>query len=206
MTTNKQVWVWLTDGFADWEASYAIAELNKPETGYVVRTIAANSLPKKSMGGMQVLPDLSAAEEDSANIENSDLAMLILPGGTSWLDHNHDEAADLVRRCLKSGIPVAAICDATTFLGRIGVLDHYDHTGNSLEYLKSKASEYQGESRYIVAQSVSHELLITANGTAPLEFARLILLKLGMLDAAELDEWYNLFKNGYYPDAPQVIR
>lgn len=207
MDTPKQIWIWLTEGFADWETAYISAELNKSGSGYLVRTIAADSSPKKSMGGFRVLPELSVEETGNmANLVKSDLAMLILPGGTSWLNHDHREAADLARHCLDQKIPVAAICDATTFLGRIGVLDNYDHTGNSLEYLKNMAPEYQGDSRYIETQSVIQGDLITANGSAPLEFGRLILGKLNVLSEHELEAWYNLFKHGYYPQSPYVIR
>ncbi|MEH7341578.1 glutamine amidotransferase, partial [Priestia megaterium] len=39
-------------------------------------------------------------------------------------------------------IPVAAICDATAFLGNYGFLDQNKHTGNSLPYLKEGAPNY----------------------------------------------------------------
>lgn len=46
-----KVLVFVTDGFADWEASYVTAEINKPETGYQVQTIAIDKEPEISMGG-----------------------------------------------------------------------------------------------------------------------------------------------------------
>jgi len=55
----KNVLVFIIDGFADWEASYVTAELNKPGTGFQVQTIAIDKNPKKSMGGLTVLPDYS---------------------------------------------------------------------------------------------------------------------------------------------------
>lgn len=32
----KEILLLITDGFADWEASYVTAELNMPDTGYKV--------------------------------------------------------------------------------------------------------------------------------------------------------------------------
>lgn len=47
----KEVFIFITDGFADWEASYVSSELNKPGTGYRVKTIVIDREPKVSMGG-----------------------------------------------------------------------------------------------------------------------------------------------------------
>ena len=49
--TLKEVLIFITDGFADWEASYVSAELSKPGTGFRVKTIAIDQEPKVSMGG-----------------------------------------------------------------------------------------------------------------------------------------------------------
>ena len=189
----KKVLVFITDGFADWEASYVTAELNKPGTGYEVQTIAIDKNPKISMGGLKVLPDYSL-QEVSLNLE---LAMLIIPGGTGWREEKNHQAIKLVDYCVGKDIPVAAICDATTFLGEYGYLNHHKHTGNSLAYLKEGAPHYRGDNNYINEQSISDGCLITANGSGTLEFSRNILSKLDVLKSEELREWYGLFKNGF---------
>ncbi|MDT9025614.1 type 1 glutamine amidotransferase family protein [Rossellomorea yichunensis] len=187
----KKVLVFVTDGFADWEASYVTAEINKPETGYQVQTIAIDKDPKVSMGGFTVLPDFSL---QGAPLE---FEMLIIPGGTGWREEKNQQAKQLVDYCFEHDIPVAAICDATTFLGIHGYLDHLKHTGNSLPYLKEGAPDYRGEENYIADQSVSDGCLITANGSGAVEFSRDILRKLGVLEGEELDRWYDIFKNGF---------
>lgn len=187
----KKVLVLVTDGFADWEASYVTAEINKPETGYVVQTIAIDKDPKVSMGGFTVLPDFSLQDAPQ------EFEMLIIPGGTGWREEKNQQAKELVGYCFERDIPVAAICDATTFLGIHGYLDHLKHTGNSLPYLKEGAPHYRGEENYIDAQSVSDGCLITANGSGAVEFSRDILRKLGVLEGEKLEEWYDIFKNGY---------
>ncbi|WP_282137336.1 type 1 glutamine amidotransferase family protein [Rossellomorea aquimaris] len=187
----KKVLVFVTDGFADWEASYVTAEINKPETGYQVQTIAIDKDPKVSMGGFTVLPDFSL---QGAPLE---FEMLIIPGGTGWREEKNQQAKQLVDYCFEHDIPVAAICDATTFLGIHGYLDQLKHTGNSLPYLKEGAPDYRGEENYIADQSVSDGCLITANGSGAVEFSRDILRKLGVLEGEELDRWYDIFKNGF---------
>ncbi|WLR42259.1 type 1 glutamine amidotransferase family protein [Bacillus carboniphilus] len=189
----KRVLVFITDGFADWEASYVTAELNKPGTGFQVQTIAIDKNPKVSMGGLTVTPDYSLQEFSfELNVE-----MLIIPGGTGWRDEKNQQVKELVSFCFRKEIPVAAICDATTFLGIHGFLDHHKHTGNSLPYLKEGAPNYKGEEKYIVEQSVSDDFLITANGSGAIEFSRDILSKLGVLEGEELEKWYDIFKNGF---------
>jgi putative intracellular protease/amidase len=189
----KKVLVFITDGFAGWEASYVTAELNKPETGFQVQTIAIDKHPKVSMGGLTVLPDYSL-QDFSFKLE---FVMLIIPGGTGWREEKNHQVKKLVSFCFENNILVAAICDATTFLGNYGFLDQHKHTGNSLPYLKEGAPNYRGDENYIEEQSVSDGCLITANGSGALEFSRDILSKLNVLEDKELEEWYALFKNGF---------
>ncbi|MCG7434373.1 type 1 glutamine amidotransferase family protein [Lysinibacillus fusiformis] len=189
----KNILVFIIDGFADWEASYVTAELNKPGTGFQVQTIAIDKNPKKSMGGLTVLPDYSLLDFPF----DLEITMLIIPGETGWKEEKNQQAKKLVEFCFTEDIPVAAICDATTFLGNHGFLEQYNHTGNSLAYLKEAAPNYKGDEKYIDQQSVSDGSLITANGTGALEFSRDILCKLAVLEKKELKEWYDLFKKGF---------
>lgn len=191
----KEVLIFITDGFADWEASYVSAELNKPGTGFRVKTIAIDQEPKVSMGEIRVLPDYSVKEF----YPNVDMAMLIIPGGTQWREAKNQQAKVIVDYCVSNEIPVAAICDATTFLEEHGYLDHHRHTGNTLPYLKQGAPNYRGDQHYVDAQSVCDGNLITANGSGALEFSRHILERLGVLEGDILNEWYKMFKKGYFP-------
>ncbi|MCR8849269.1 glutamine amidotransferase [Rossellomorea sp. SC111] len=186
----KKVLVFLTDGFADWEASYVTAELNKSWTDYQVQTVAIDKDPKVSMGGLTVLPDYSMDDLPET------FSMLIMPGGTTWREEKNQQAKKLVKDCFEKNITVAAICDATTFLGMHGFLDHHKHTGNSLPFLKEGAPDYRGEEHYINQQSVRDEGLITANGTGAIEFAKNILEELKIYEGEDLQEWYELFKIG----------
>ncbi|MED1919551.1 glutamine amidotransferase, partial [Bacillus thuringiensis] len=58
---------------------------------------------------------------------------------------------------------------------------------------------YRGDQHYVEGQSIRDENLITANGSGALEFSRHILERLGVLEGDELNQWYELFKKGYFP-------
>lgn len=189
---KKEVLIFISNGYADWEAGYISAELNKPESEYKVRTVSLNSDNVQSMGGFTVIPDY--------NIDNipSQFEMLILIGGIGWKDNS--AITPVIERCIQDRTPIAAICDATTFLAEHGYLDHIPHTGNSLDYLKEYAPNYKGHINFIEKQTVSSDDIITANGTAALEFTREILKKLKVMPLEQIDGWYNFFKNGFYQE------
>lgn len=69
------------------------------------------------------------------------------------------------------------ICDAARFLGTVGVLNNIKHTYNNLHDLKKWAGDKSlGENKFIPKMAVSDNGVITANGTASLEFAKEVLL------------------------------
>ena len=47
-------------------------------------------------------------------------------------------------------------------------------------------------------QAVCDKNIITANGTAPLEFAKEVLLALNTIPEQKITEWYNFHKLGCY--------
>src|SRR5215469_5637307 len=82
----RPIYLYVTEGFADWEPSFAIAHISKPSWQrapgqYVVRTVAASTEPVTSMGGMRVVPDATLAE-----ISPESSAMLMLVGADTWDD------------------------------------------------------------------------------------------------------------------------
>lgn len=70
---------------------------------------------------------------------------------------------------------------------------------NDLNDLRQWAgSSYTGEAKYIAKQAVSDKNVITANGTAALEFAKEVLLALNIADKDKILDWYNFHKLGFY--------
>jgi putative intracellular protease/amidase len=191
---TETVYVYVFDTLADWEAGYAIANINDPAYQkapgrYVVRTVGVTKEPVTTTGGMRILPDFALSEIDPAVCP-----MLILPGGARWDEGGNGEAVDTAKAVLAAGGKVAAICGATAGLARGGVLDNRKHTSNAGEYIQ--ATGYAGSGLYVDAQAVSDGAVITAPGTAPVDFAREIFRALDLYDDKVLDAWYKVFKTG----------
>ena len=187
----------LTDHWADWEASYAVAEINSTER-YTVKTIAVDTNPKVSIGGLKAEIDYT--------VDNyrhfGKLAMLVIPGGFSWVEHTYQDIAAFVQNVHEQGIPIAAICGATLFLAKHGFLNTVKHTGDDFDYFMKqmqKEENYKGQANFVSSQFVVDGGFITANETAALEFAREIFRVLEIDTPDGIDAWYNKYKYGIIP-------
>ncbi|EHJ52537.1 type 1 glutamine amidotransferase family protein [Streptococcus macacae] len=189
---KNDILVYIFDGYADWEPAYVCSELNRQDSPFQIKTIGANKQPKKSMGGFCLIPDYDISDYPE------DFKMLIIPGGDSWLAEKNTEILPVVDYAAHHRILLAAICAATNFLAQNGYLDHVKHTGNTLELMKENAPHYQGEDFYVEEQAVSDGGIVTANGTAALEFAREIMLLLDFKNSKEIKDWYDFNKLGFH--------
>lgn len=180
--------------YADWEAAYissAIAMLGQEQ--YDIKTVSLSKDCVQSIGGFRVLPDY-----DLESVPK-DYEALVLIGGMTWRNENAQQVAALVKDCYQKGRVLGGICDASGFLATTGVLNEVGHTGNDLNDMKQWAgAAYTGEARYISKQAVSGKNVITANCTAPLEFAKEILLAIKVASEDKITEWYNFHKLGVY--------
>lgn len=194
---TKEVLFVILDEYADWEAASLAAALNekpgKSEQKYCVKTVSLNKEPISSIGGFRVLPDYTIDEI------GDDFAGLILVGGNSWRREESEKVMELLRKALDGNKVIGAICGATVFLGMHGVLNDIDHTSNRLADLKEAAgAAYTGEQRYLNQQAVRCGNIITANGTAPLEFSKEVMTALQSAPQPVVDKWYNYYKSGHY--------
>ena len=189
---KKEILVFIFDGYADWESAYICAELNSPQTDYIVKTISLDKEPKLSMGGFRVIPDYSVSDYPEK------FGMLLLIGGYDWMKQKNNAVQPVVKYAVQQNIPVAAICNAANFMAENGHLDMIRHTGNTLEFMKEQAPNYKGDGNFIEKQAVCDCAIITANGTAALEFAKEIMLYLNIKTAPQIDEWYKSHKLGFY--------
>lgn len=193
---GKTAYLYAFDGMADWEYGYLAAELNsgryfaRKGERLEVMTVARGTEPVRSMGGLRILPDLSLEDFDESRC-----AILVLPGGDSWLEGGHEAILRKARALLESGTPVAAICAATVALARAGLLNDREHTSNDLGFLKAVCPEYRGEAHYKSESAVIDRNLITARGDAPLEFASCALQALGLMSGEALEAWNGLFRS-----------
>ncbi len=180
--------------YADWEAAYISSAITMLGQGqYSIKTVSLSRDCVQSIGGFRVLPDY-----DMKTVPD-DYEALILIGGMTWRCENTQQIKALVEDCCQKGKVLGGICDASAFLGTIGVLNDVYHTSNDLNELKQWAgSIYTGEAKYIAKQAVRDRNIITANGTAPLEYAKEILLALHVASEEKIMDWYNFHKLGYY--------
>ncbi|MBP1177653.1 putative intracellular protease/amidase [Paenibacillus sp. PvR133] len=192
---NSTVYLYVFDTMADWEIGYLTAELNsgryykKGLFPSKIVTVGMEKTPVTTMGGLKILPDIKL---DECSIESTDI--LILPGGNTWTETIHQPILKIAERCLEEGIWVAAICGATMGLAQAGLLNSRWHTSNDLEYLKMTCPTYTGENYYKVESAVTDGKLITASGTAPLEFSVHVLKALCVFSSKTLEAWYSLNK------------
>jgi len=191
---NKKIFVFLFNGFSDWEIAYLTPEIKKSEEFDLIY-FSADGKPVSSMGGLHVLPDLKLSE-----VYADDVYMLILPGGTAWEKGENREIDPLTKALFAEGKTIAAICAATTYLGKLGFLDNRKHTSNDLQYLKTVAAHYSGEKHYINAFAVTDQNIITANGIATIEFAREIFGAIKLYTDQDIEKWFQLFKNGIWSE------
>jgi putative intracellular protease/amidase len=193
--TTKAVYLLVVQGFADWEPAHAIAELRR-HGHYRVEVVGLSGNPVQSMGGMTVLPSRTVGSVDTA-----DVAVFILPGGDRWeREPLEPELTRVLHTLDRAGVPIAAICAATTAIVRIGLLRGRRHTSNGLSYLQAQVPEYTDAATYVDAPAVRDRGLITASGLGDVEFAKEIMAELGVLSAEDRERWAMLFRSGRLPN------
>lgn len=193
----KTVLFFLLNQYSDWEAAYVmslIAGLGKDQ--YAIKTLALTKDPVRSFGGLTILPDYDLASVP----DNFDA--LILIGGMLWRTEEAKKITPLVCAAIAQNKVLGGICDASAFLGTIGVLNTVQHTSNDINDLKQWAGDaYSGEHLYLTQPAARDQNIVTANGTAGLEFAKEVLMALEIAPEEKICEWYDFLKLGCY-EAP----
>ena len=184
------VYVLVHNGYADWEAASALAELRRT-FGFSVRAIGMTDAPIVSMGGLQVMPDLSLEQ-----FEPESAAILILPGGDFWTEAEILAVSNALRSMIKLKRPVAAICAATLALAHCGLLNERLHTSNGRNFIKQHISNFPGGDFYRGLPAVSDQLVITANGLAPFAFAAQIFRALAPQREPDIQLYEKLYARG----------
>lgn len=196
---KKEVLFLLLDDFADWEGAFLATGLNTGltmaggGTPYVSRTLTPSQKQVRSIGGLVVTVDYTAATMPE------DYAALILVGGMAWQSEEAQRVVPIVEAALARGVLVGAICNAAAFLAAHGFLNGVRHTGNTLEMLREwGGANYTGADLYEERQAVSDGNIVTANGTGYLEFTRECLLWLHADTDEVIEASYQFNKHGLY--------
>lgn len=187
---KRKCYLFIFDGYADWEPALAVACLNR-YSDFSIHSFSPDGLMVESMGGIKIQPDFSLSEVNAADVD-----LLILPGGDAWSNGTNDVVARLVRHVASRRATLAAICDATVFIAKLGYLNNVWHTSNGPSYLREKVPSYRGKHYFEDLPCVVDKNFITANGAGMIEFAMEILRLHNVLDATTQEKVYELYKSG----------
>ena len=191
------VYVYLIATLADWEIGPVTAELNSKRffkdgaPQVVVKTVAVSKEPVKTMGGLTIIPDCTIEE-----IELNDKTVLLLPGADTWAESQNAQIIQKAVDLLSCGGTVCAICGATVALANAGLLNDRPHTSNGTGFLEMFCPSYKGQKFYVDQPAVRDGNLITASATGSLEWAKLIIEKLGVFKSETLEAWHAYFSTG----------
>lgn len=167
---------------------YALKEHPK----YVNKSVAPTMEPVKSIGGFRTVPDYSFETMPD------DYAALVLIGGFGWSTPIADKVVPIVTQAIEKGKIVGAICNAASWMAKHGFLNTVKHTGNGPEQLQLWGGDnYTNAAGYIHAQAVSDKNIVTANGSATLEFAKELLLLLENDTPERIEMYYQFNKQGF---------
>ena len=187
---KRKCFFFIFDGYPDWEASLAIASLNK-YSDFSIHPFSVDGHVVESLGGLRISPEKSLAQ-----VMATDIDLLILPGGDAWTQGLNDVIAPLVDKVIRRGSTVAVICDATVFLAKYGYLNSTWHTSNGAQYLPEKVASYKGKLYFEDLPCVVDGNIITANGAGMIEFAIEILRHEKVMDEIMIEKIYDLYKSG----------
>lgn len=195
--SNEILYILLPD-YAAHEAVYLSQAIASDECAlkehprYVNKVVAPTMEPVKSIGGFRTLPDYSF------DTMPDDYAALVLIGGFGWASPVADRVVPIVTHAIVKGRIVGAICNAASFMAKAGFLNAVNHTGNGLDQLKMwGGASYTNPGGYIHAQAVSDRNIVTANGSATLEFARELLLLLENDTPERIEMYYQFNRQGF---------
>ncbi len=195
--SNEILYILLPD-YAAHEAVYlsqAIASDEfsmKQNPKYVNKVVAPTMEAVRSIGGFRTLPDYSF------DTLPDDYAALVLIGGFGWSMPVTEQVVPIVRQAVENEKPVGAICNAASWMAKQGFLNSVKHTGNGLEQLKQWGGDnYTNPDGYVYAQAVSDKNIVTANGSATLEFAKELLTLLENDTHERIEMYYQFNKQGF---------
>lgn len=195
---NNEILYILLPDYAEHEVVYLAQAIASDEYAlkenpkYVNKIVAPTMEPIKSIGGFRTLPDYSF------DTMPDDYAALVLIGGFGWSSLVAEQVVPIVRKAIEEGKTVGAICNAASWMARHGFLNAVKHTGNGLEQLKIWGGEnYINPDGYIHAQAVSDNNIVTANGSATLEFAKELLTLLDNDTPERIEMYYQFNKQGF---------
>lgn len=176
----------MLDQYADWEPAYLAGQLNQRQDWHIIT--ASDQPTVHSIGGFTTTVDVQLTALPSI------VDLVVLIGGQSWQRDLPTLTAYLKTR-LTQGTIVGAICGAVDYLATRSLLTGYRHTGNA-QILWQNAAAYQNPKDFEATQVVADRNLVTANGTAAIDFAKAVLKQLDLFTDQD-QQTLNLQQLGY---------
>lgn len=188
----KKVYIVLLDKFADWEVSYVSLGINNNlSKSHEIEYIGLKTGIIRSLGGLEV--NIHKTLKDM--IEPS---AIILIGGDAWKTSDTIELKRAIDDAIKENVVVGAICGASEWLAANGLVDSIKHTSNGLDSIIAwENNTYNGNAQYVNEQVVVDHNVVSANGTAALEFSYQLQLLLEPDKKDMIDMWLMFHKDGY---------
>lgn len=195
--SNEILYILLPD-FASHEMVYLMEAISsdeqqlKPAPKYINKIVAPTMEPVTAIGGYKIIPDYSFETMPK------EYAALLLIGGFGWLTPVAEKVTPIVSQAMESGKIVGAICNAASFLAKQGFLNNVAHTGNGIDQLKLWGGEnYTNAAMYRHEQAVADRNIVTANGSAALEFTKEVLSLLKNDTPERIEMYYQFNKQGF---------
>lgn len=195
---NNEILYILLPDFAGHEMVYLMEAISsddialKENPKYLNKIVAPTMDPVVGIGDYRVMPDYSFDNMPQ------DYSALVLIGGYGWATPVADQVEPIVRDAIVRGRIVGAICNAASFMARHGFVNNVSHTGNGPDQLRLWGGDrYTNPEGYASRQAVRDGNIVTANGSATLEFARELLLLLENDTPQRIELWYQFNKRGF---------
>ncbi|WP_432664455.1 DJ-1/PfpI family protein [Wukongibacter baidiensis] len=201
---KKIIYLYILESMAEWEVGYILqaismeSMLKKQNREFVVKTVSTSKNPIKTIGGLTITPDCLLDEIDENN-----MVALLLPGAETWNSEENNQILQKALSYINQGILIGAICGATLALADLKVLDKFNHTSNSLDYLTLFSKQYGGKGLYVNTPAIIDRNLTTASSAGGLLWAKHIIQYLNVFPCKTIESWYNYYSTGdpkYYTD------
>lgn len=175
-----KILVYLADRMADFEMNLTCYLLSKID--WEIIPVAYDRGVITALSGLQYVPRAAISEVSG----RSDIDGIIIPGGFHY--EQREELTSLITALHRAGKLTAAICAGPQYLARAGILEnnHYTTTmtPQSHRELFSDSGEYPfPPGTYVEKRVVREGTVITAKGTAFIEFSVEILDYFGVFES-----------------------
>ncbi|AAT59501.1 glutamine amidotransferase [Bacillus anthracis] len=183
----KKALIFLFDGFAEFEVNIASLFLISKQFEIITATVDGKTVTGE--GGFLCQPHVSME-----HIEVADYELFIVPGGHIFDHLENDQLLSIVNKLHEQNKWIAGICAGTSLLHAAGVVNNKKFSTSLTSDEKQLAHLHEWEYKQNKDVTVDGKI-ITAVGSAYVEFATEIMKQLNLFNEAEAKENLQYFKN-----------